>query len=70
MERYAPIAEHYCPFLLLSKAAGEVIADCIQRGVLPIKAKNKVRLLPPLNITEKQLSHALDVLYDVCCMEK
>ena len=50
--------------------AGEVIADCIQRGVLPIKAKNKVRLLPPLNITEKQLSHALDVLYDVCCMEK
>ena len=27
MERYAPIAEHYCPFLLLSKAAGEVIAD-------------------------------------------
>ena len=50
--------------------AGEVIADCIQRGVLPIKAKNKVRLLPPLNITEKQLSYALDVLYDVCCMEK
>lgn len=27
MERYAPVAEHYCPFLLLSKAAGEVIAD-------------------------------------------
>lgn len=22
MERYAPVAEHYCPFLLLSKAAG------------------------------------------------
>ena len=27
MERYAPVAEHYCPFLLLSKAAGEIIAD-------------------------------------------
>lgn len=27
MGRYAPVAEHYCPFLLLSKAAGEVIAD-------------------------------------------
>lgn len=27
MERYASVAEHYCPFLLLSKAAGEVIAD-------------------------------------------
>lgn len=30
--------------------AALVIAKCMEKGLLPIKAKNKVRLLPPLNI--------------------
>ncbi len=30
--------------------AGKVINTCIGKGVLPIKAKNKIRLLPALNI--------------------
>lgn len=47
--------------------AGEVIADCIAGGVLPLKAKTKVRLLPPLNITTEQLQRALKVLCDACC---
>lgn len=42
--------------------AGEVIAECRERGVLVIKAKNKVRLLPPLNIDEELLLTALKVL--------
>ena len=45
--------------------AGEVIAECRERGVLVIKAKSKVRLLPPLNIDKGQLLSALEVLKEV-----
>ncbi len=44
------------------KDAQAVINDCIANGVLVIKAKNKVRLLPPLNIDKKDLKKALDVI--------
>ncbi len=44
------------------KDASEVIAKCMENGVLPLKAKNKVRLLPPLNITMDELKEALDVI--------
>lgn len=42
--------------------AGKIIADCIAKGVLPIKAKNKVRLLPPLNIPWDTLKKAIKIL--------
>ena len=48
------------------KPAGDVIAACREAGVLVIKAKNKVRLLPPLNIPEEQLARALDVICAAC----
>ncbi len=44
------------------KDASEVIAICRENGVLPIKAKNKVRLLPPLNITDDELKKAVEVI--------
>ncbi len=44
------------------KDASSVIAGCMERGVLVIKAKNKVRLLPALNIPFAQLKKAIDVL--------
>ena len=44
------------------KDAGEVIKICQENGVLPIKAKNKVRLLPPLNITDSELIKAIRVI--------
>ncbi len=44
------------------KDAGEVINECIKNGVLVIKAKNKVRLLPPLNIGIDTLKVALNVI--------
>lgn len=44
------------------KDAGEVIKICQENGVLPIKAKNKVRLLPPLNITDNELIKAIQVI--------
>ncbi len=44
------------------KDASDVIKECMANGVLVIKAKNKVRLLPPLNIDKKDLKKALDVI--------
>lgn len=44
------------------KDASEVITKAREKGVLVIKAKNKVRLLPPLNIEKKQLEKAIDIL--------
>ncbi len=49
-----------------TRPAGDVIADCIANGVLPIKAKNKVRLLPALNIPMDQLKKAITVLKEAC----
>ena len=48
------------------RPAGDVIADCMANGVLPIKAKNKVRLLPALNIPMDQLKKAITVLKEAC----
>lgn len=48
------------------KDAGEVIAECQKNGVLFIKAKNKVRLLPALNIPFELLEKALEVLVNAC----
>lgn len=46
--------------------ASEIIAECMSRGVLPIKAKNKVRLLPALNIPWKLLQKAVGIIKEVC----
>ncbi len=46
--------------------AGEVIAGCKERGVLVIKAKHKVRLLPALNIPFEQLQKAIKILKEEC----
>lgn len=46
--------------------AGEVIADCIGRGLLVIRAKNKVRLLPALNIPDDLLTQAVEILKAAC----
>jgi len=48
------------------KSAAEVVAKCNERGVLCLTAKDKVRLLPALNIPLKLLEEAVAVLKDVC----
>lgn len=48
------------------RPASDVIAECIERGVLVISAKDKVRLLPALNIPMPQLKKAVDIIKDVC----
>ena len=42
--------------------ANKVIALCMERGVLPIKAKNKIRLLPALNIPWDVLKRAVSII--------
>lgn len=44
------------------RPAAEVVEGCRARGVLVLTAKEKVRLLPPLNIPEDLLRQALQIL--------
>jgi acetylornithine/N-succinyldiaminopimelate aminotransferase len=43
-----------------------VIAKCRENGVLVIKAKHKVRLLPALNIPMPELQKAIAVIKAAC----
>ena len=52
--------------VLTEKPAGEVIAALRDEGVLVIKAKDKVRLLPPLNITNDEIDFAVRAIKKVC----
>lgn len=47
------------------KDADEVIAACREKGVLVIKAHDRVRLLPALNIPDDLLREAVDVIKEV-----
>ncbi|MCQ2403848.1 MAG: acetylornithine/succinylornithine family transaminase [Lentisphaeria bacterium] len=44
------------------KPAGDVVKACMEKGVLCLTAKDKVRLLPPLNIPMETLDKALAVI--------
>lgn len=48
-----------------TKDAKEVVLKCIERGVLPLTAKTKIRLLPPLNISFEELKKAMDIITEV-----
>lgn len=48
------------------KKAGEVVKLCQENGVIVITAKDKVRLLPPLNIDWDLLEKAVDIIIKVC----
>lgn len=51
------------------KPAREVVLKCIERGVLCLTAKNKIRLLPALNIPSDTFKEALEILRAVCAGE-
>ena len=48
------------------KPAGEVIEECMKRGVLCLAAKDKVRLLPALNIDDGLFKKAIETIKRVC----
>ena len=52
--------------ILTERPVDEVLADLRAEGVLALKAKNKVRLLPPLNISDAELGKAVEIIGKVC----
>ena len=48
------------------KPVAQVIAACREQGVLCLSAKDRLRLLPPLNIPGELLQTALDVIREAC----
>ena len=48
------------------KTAGEVVKACMDRGVLCLTAKDKVRLLPALNIPMELLEKAAAIIKEAC----
>ena len=48
------------------KDAKEVVGICRENGVLALTAKDKVRLLPPLNIKKEELMKALEIIKEAC----
>ena len=51
------------------KAASDIITACREKGVLVIKAKDKLRLLPALNIPMEQLEKAVSVIRECCAQD-
>ena len=49
-----------------TKPAGDVVKKCMEKGVLCLTAKDKVRLLPALNIPQNILEEAINVIISVC----
>lgn len=49
-----------------AKPAGEVVSACMEQGVLCLTAKDKVRLLPALNIPMELLQEAVEILKAAC----
>lgn len=50
------------------KPAAEIVKACIDKGVLCLTAKTKVRLLPALNIPMKTLEKAVSVIKSACAL--
>lgn len=48
--------------LLAEKDSTEMIAEAREKGLLLLKAKNKVRLLPPLTVTKEQIDTAVGII--------
>ncbi|MCD7861536.1 MAG: acetylornithine/succinylornithine family transaminase [Oscillospiraceae bacterium] len=52
--------------LKTTRPAADVVNDCIAQGILCLTAKDRVRLLPALNIPQEQLAQAAKVILDCC----
>ena len=50
---------------LKTKKAAEAAREALERGVLVLTAKEKIRLLPPLNISYEEIDSGLDILINI-----
>lgn len=48
-----------------TKPSREIAEKCLERGLIVLTAKNKVRLLPPLNVKKDEIDFALQILNEV-----
>jgi acetylornithine/N-succinyldiaminopimelate aminotransferase len=48
------------------KESATIVSEAMERGVLLLTAKKKVRLLPPLSITFEEIEKAVEVIKEVC----
>ncbi len=51
------------------KPAKQAAAECLEKGVLVLTAKDKIRLLPALNIPFEELEKAVRIIKEVCAEE-
>ena len=42
--------------------AGKVAEKCVEKGLLILTAKEKLRIMPPLNISKEEIDTGLDIL--------
>ena len=47
---------------LKNKKAGDVVKAALDKGLLLLTAKTKIRLLPPLTITYEEIDKGLEIL--------
>ena len=50
---------------LKTKKAADVCKECLDNGLLVLTAKEKLRLLPPLNITKDEINKGLSILKNI-----
>ena len=48
------------------KDAKEIVAKCMANGVLYLTAKDRIRMLPPLDIKKKSMEKAIRILKEAC----
>ncbi len=48
-----------------AKPARELAQKCLEKGLIVLTAKNKLRLLPPLNVKKSEMDAALQILNEV-----
>ena len=48
------------------RSAAEIVNACMERGVLPLTAKDKIRLLPALTIPMDELKEAIEIIKEEC----
>ena len=51
--------------LEVAKPAKEIAQNCLKRGLLVLTAHEKVRIVPPLNITKTEMDEGLTILREV-----
>lgn len=51
------------------RLAKDIVNECLENGVLLLTAKDKVRLLPALNIPKKALEKAIEIIKKACAKQ-